>query len=471
LKGPTVNACATELKGSIAVSAPGVQTYTLALSAFTLQTACGLGSAAAALAAGVAEIHIQVLGANVQYVAGDDGSGNFPNGLNVGPISFNSDGGGGAASGNTGTCTSAPCIDFSSPNVAFEAFEGLVSAAVVDDPVDPTNKVARLVKGPAGQPWAGATVYTVAADKTVDAIGFDTSKIITLRVRAPAVGTKIRIKAEDGTNGAVSMEVDALTTTANEWETLTFDFTTPAAGAYDPAKTYNKISIFPAFLTAVGAETPFYFDELNYAAASGGGGGGGMVNGVYASNYSQVDPTNWTSTEGGAAGTYIDTGVATAYWWNGFASADATPSFYFGYGINSGAKPWGFGAFVKAPGNGTAVVSGFTNFRISVWGNDQLMNTHPTLTLIMKGPDVGGCAAELQGSIAVSAPGAQTYTVPLNTLTLKTACAFSSVAEALAAGISEIHVQVLGANVQYVAGNDGSGNYPNGLNVGPMSFN
>jgi hypothetical protein len=61
--------------------------------------------------------------------------------------------------------------------------------------------------------------------------------------------------------------------------------------------------------------------------------------------------------------------------------------------------------------------------------------------------------------------------VPLNTLTLKTACAFSSVAEALAVGVSEIHVQVLGANVQYVAGNDGSGNYPNGLNVGPMSFN
>ena len=43
--------------------------------------------AAAALAAGVNEVHIQVLGTNVQYVTG--GPADFPNGLNVGPISFN----------------------------------------------------------------------------------------------------------------------------------------------------------------------------------------------------------------------------------------------------------------------------------------------------------------------------------------------------------------------------------------------
>ena len=100
------------------------------------------------------------------------------------------------------------------------------------------------------------------------------------------------------------------------------------------------------------------------------------------------------------------------------------------------------------------------------------MNTRPTLTLILKGPSVGGCTPELAGSVSVAAPGVQNYTVALNTFTLQTACGYASPAEALAAGVAEVHVQVLGTNVQYVTGNSADfPNFPNGLNVGPISFN
>jgi hypothetical protein len=272
-----------------------VQTYTVPLNSFTLQTACTYGSVAEVLAAGIAQVHVQVLGANVQYVTPADAAGNYANGLNVGPISFNSAGG-------------------------------------------------------------------------------------------------------------------------------------------------------------------------------GGGGGGAPASVVWSSNYSQVDGSNWTSTEGGAAGRYIDTSVVTQDWWNGVAPGDATPSFYFGYGINVNAKPWGFGAFVSAPGNGSLDLSGHTNLKIAVWGNDQLMSTSPTLTLILKGPDVGGCTAELAGSVVASGIGVQNYTVPLASFTLQTACTYGSAAEVLAAGIAQVHVQVLGDNVQYVSGDDGAGNFPNGLNIGPISF-
>lgn len=173
-----------------------------------------------------------------------------------------------AVSGNTGTCTAAPCVGFEGATTGFVAFEGLGSATIVDDPVDATNKVARLVKVPAGQPWAGATVYTTtAAEQTADAIGFATSKLITLRVYSPAVGEKIMLKVETGPQG-VGMEKEVLTTKANEWETLTFDFASPSAGTYDPTKVYKTISIFPKFLTAVTADTTYYFDELKYAAAT-----------------------------------------------------------------------------------------------------------------------------------------------------------------------------------------------------------
>jgi hypothetical protein len=99
------------------------------------------------------------------------------------------------------------------------------------------------------------------------------------------------------------------------------------------------------------------------------------------------------------------------------------------------------------------------------------MSTSPTLTVLLRGPDVGGCAAVLQGSIGVNSIGAQTYTVPLASFALQTACTYTSAAEVLAAGIAQVHIQVLGVNVQYVTPADGLGNYANGLNVGPISFN
>ena len=290
LLGPQVDGCTPTLAGSIAVTGIGVQTYTVPLASFALQAACGYGTVTEALAAGLTEVNIQVLGDNVQYVTPADALGNYANGLNVGPISFNDD-----------------------------------------------------------------------------------------------------------------------------------------------------------------------------------GGGPGSV--VWSSNYAQVDPFNWTSAEGGAAGRYIDDSVATADWWNGVAPADATPNFYFGYGINVDAKPWGFGAFVSAPGNGSLDLSGYANAVISVWGNDEFMSTGPSLTVLLRGPDVGGCAAVLQGSITVAAIGAQTYTVPLASFALQTACTYTSVAEVLAAGIAQLHIQVLGANVQYVTPADALGNYANGLNIGPITFN
>lgn len=173
-----------------------------------------------------------------------------------------------AASGNTGTCTIAPCLGFEAAGAGAVAFEGLASATIVADPVDPTNKVLRLVKVPAGQPWAGATVYTTTeAEQTLAPVGFATSKIITLRVYSPAIGEKIMVKVETGPGGG-GMEKEVLTTKANEWETLSFDFATPSSGTYDPSKVYKTISIFPKFLTAAAAETAYYFDELKYAAAA-----------------------------------------------------------------------------------------------------------------------------------------------------------------------------------------------------------
>jgi len=222
-------------------------------------------------------------------------------------------------------------------------------------------------------------------------------------------------------------------------------------------------------LETVSGTGTLYVDNIYFWGTAATGGGGSAV--IFASNYSQINASTWKSKENGDAGNYIDTGVTTQYWWNGVAPNDSTPSFYFGFGTRITAKPWGFGAFVKAPANGTANVTGLTNLKIAAWGNDELMSKKPTLTLILKGPAVAGCTSELMSTVAVAAIGVQNYTVPLSGFTLQTACAYANAAAALAAGVTEVHVQVLGSNVQYVTGGDANGDYPNGLNVGPISFN
>ncbi len=552
-------------------------------------------------------------------------------------------------SGGGGGGSSFAGIDFSAADIRFNAFEGLVSAAIENDPVaGASNKVAKFVKGPGGQPWAGATVYDKGtliagspnANVYVDAFDLSSSKIVTLKSYTSApIGTIITLKLENALDAGVNIAAQALTTQQNAWETLSFNFASLTTGVYSASATYNTASIFPAFSIQTGAgpaltvDTTFYFDDLAYTKVGSGGGtgataptnaptttipagaltvfsettqaasfnpwpnwgqattyseatiasnkslkyeglnyegitfdkinaaansklhidfwspaltsvevhlitsaaitgagakdsshtvtltsgawnsvdidlsnfgvtdltqidqmmlvsgvsgtiyvdniyfwgtagGGGAVTPlVYASNYSDT-PTPWKSVEGGDAGRYIDTGVVTQDWWSGLAAGDATPSYYFGYGTNSSAKPWGFGAFVKAPGNGTtASLASYSNVSIAVWGNDQLVNTNPHFTVILKGPSVNACTAELKGDIAVTAAGVQTYTLPLSGFTLQTPCAYSTVAQVLAGGVAEIHIQVLGANVQYVSGGDASGNFPNGLNVGPISFN
>ena len=359
----------------------------------------------------------------------------------------------GPGSGSTGTCTEAACIDFSEPGIGFDPFEngGGGSVAIVDDPNDAANKVVEFVKKPGDGDYFGTTITGLGGSVVLT----PTEKTVTMRVYSPAVGTNFLLKFEGGSGGPATTEKDVATTVADAWETLSFVM--PDAG------TYTKVVLFPNGRSAVAANKTMYVDELRFPALSSGGAAL-----VFASNYTQVDPSNWLSSEGGDAGTYIDTGVATQYWWNGVAPGDATPSFYFGYGINVNAKPWGFGAFVKAPGNGTADVTGKTNLKLAVWGNDQLMDTGPTLTLILKGPTVSGCTSELKGSVVVPARGVQNYTVALDSFTLQTPCAYASAAAALAAGVNEVHIQVLGDEVQYVT--DGPVDFPNGLNVGPISF-
>ena len=172
-------------------------------------------------------------------------------------------------------------ISFDSPGVVYTltGFGGAEDSTLVPDPAGGGNTVARVVKSATAEVWAGTTVSTGPA-LSAGIIPFSTTSTrMSVRVYSPRAGVVVRLKVEDAADGTRSVETEAVTTVANGWETLTFDFANPASGTapLNLAYTYNKISIFFDFgkSGADGGGGTFYFDDITFV--SGGGGSSGST--------------------------------------------------------------------------------------------------------------------------------------------------------------------------------------------------
>ena len=86
---------------------------------------------------------------------------------------------------------------------------------------------------------------------------------MSVKVYSPAAGLKIKLKIEDNTDPNKSVETDVLTTKANEWETMVFDFSNQVTGtpALNASLTYDKASIFFDFGNS-GNGKVFYWDDV-----------------------------------------------------------------------------------------------------------------------------------------------------------------------------------------------------------------
>jgi hypothetical protein len=167
-----------------------------------------------------------------------------------------------------GSASAWPTITFDDAAVTYTltGFGGAEDSTVVLDPAGGTNKVARVLKSATAELWAGTTVST-GANQSVPTIPLATgSTTMTVRVYSPDAGIQVRLKVENSADPTVTVETEATTTTSNAWETLTFNFANQATGtaAFNPAATYNKVSIFFNFGTtgAVAGAKTYYFDDV-----------------------------------------------------------------------------------------------------------------------------------------------------------------------------------------------------------------
>lgn len=148
-------------------------------------------------------------------------------------------------------------MNFELPAVVYNwvNFDGGVATTVANPApggINSSAQVGKMVKYP-GQVWGGS-VITLA-----NPIPFAPSgNTFRMKVYSPRVGAKVLLKVENLTNGGISYEKEVLTTVANAWEELVFDYSAL------PANSYQKIVLIFELGTA-GDGSPnftFHFDDI-----------------------------------------------------------------------------------------------------------------------------------------------------------------------------------------------------------------
>lgn len=149
-----------------------------------------------------------------------------------------------ALSGGAATATYTTTITITDPvllpitfesstvNYAFTNFGGATATKIANPQINGINtsaNVGRMVKN-APEVWAGS-LLTLGGP-----IDFSANKVFRMKVYSPRIGAKVLLKVENLTNGAIFFEKEVITTVANTWEDLAFDFRT-----INTANSYSKV--------------------------------------------------------------------------------------------------------------------------------------------------------------------------------------------------------------------------------------
>jgi hypothetical protein len=140
-------------------------------------------------------------------------------------------------------------IDFETVSPTFVGFEGSTFATIANPDASGENTsvtVAETIHGSAT--FAGLTLDLGGK------LDFSAAQALQLKVWSPKAGILVKLKLEDKLDSTINVEKNALTTTTNTWETLTFDF------VGSPSDSYDRVILFLDFGSS--DATTFYFDDL-----------------------------------------------------------------------------------------------------------------------------------------------------------------------------------------------------------------
>ena len=141
------------------------------------------------------------------------------------------------------------------------AFDGGAFAEVIDNTI-PGNSSAKVLQFNkiVGSAWYSGVVFDDALT-TSPLIDLANGTVFSVKIWSPKAGITVRFQLEGG--AAPSYEVFQTLATADEWVTLTFDFTSQV----NASDTYTRFSLFPDFDTSnqvpVSEESIYYIDDIS----------------------------------------------------------------------------------------------------------------------------------------------------------------------------------------------------------------
>ncbi|MDH4072519.1 MAG: family 16 glycosylhydrolase, partial [Gammaproteobacteria bacterium] len=150
-------------------------------------------------------------------------------------------------------------VSFDDPAVDYTLIDfGGAGTVIGADPDNLNNDVAITTKNAGAETFAGTVLGTgTGFASPIPFTATDTK--LSLRVRAPAAGLPVMLKVE-AAGGAPFAEVTVNTTSADAWETLTFDFSTVGI---DTNAAYVQAVVFFDF-GQPGNGATYYWDDLQF---------------------------------------------------------------------------------------------------------------------------------------------------------------------------------------------------------------
>ena len=150
---------------------------------------------------------------------------------------------------------SIPIEDFEGDAPGNFSFGGVEGVQVVENPnisgSNTTSNVMQCTKTEGSEVWGGMGI-------TVEAINFSSAGMNQIQIQSysPEVGKVVKVKLEtsEGNVDGLTYEFDMTTTVANEWETLTYDF------SLAPDLDYVSFIVFYDFGNT--GEGVYHFDEI-----------------------------------------------------------------------------------------------------------------------------------------------------------------------------------------------------------------
>jgi hypothetical protein len=142
--------------------------------------------------------------------------------------------------------------------------DGSITISYAENPdasgINTSDQVVEVVQTAGIEPWAG--FFFDLSEK----IDFSTNQTVQIKVYSPGAGQNVNLKLEDKADGSISKEIVVMTTVANEWEELSFAFSSGDSDKFD------RVVLFFDFQGPRDATTTHYFDDITIVEGGGGGG-------------------------------------------------------------------------------------------------------------------------------------------------------------------------------------------------------